>query len=116
MISPLLCNLPGCQATNNIIILQEVIHSLKHQKGRRGSMIAKMDLEKACDRISRHFHEDTVILKTVGQLGLPDHEIYDFVQPPVLWNGAKSQAFKPTEDYSKEIHSARTPFSSSWSI
>lgn len=37
----------GRQAADNIIILQEIVHTLRKQKGRRGAIVAKIDLEKA---------------------------------------------------------------------
>lgn len=45
-------SVPGRQATNNIVVLQKLIHSLWKKKGKMGGMIAKIDLEKAYDRIN----------------------------------------------------------------
>lgn len=46
---------PQCQAVDNIIVAQEVVHSLRKWKGKVGGLIAKIDLEKAYDRIEWNF-------------------------------------------------------------
>lgn len=40
---------------NNIIICQEMKHTLKHSQGQKGGMIIKIDLEKAYDRLEWGF-------------------------------------------------------------
>lgn len=47
--------IPGCRAIDNVIIVQEAVHSLKHKKGSAGSMVIKIDLEKAFDRLEWGF-------------------------------------------------------------
>ena len=42
---------PGRRGLNNIIIAQELIHSLDKKKGKDGFMAIKVDLAKAYDRI-----------------------------------------------------------------
>ncbi|CAN1775311.1 Transposon TX1 uncharacterized 149 kDa protein [Linum perenne] len=42
---------PGCQISENIIILQVVIHTMRSQTGKAGSMVIKLDLAKAYDRL-----------------------------------------------------------------
>lgn len=42
---------PTRQATYNIVLVQEVIHSLKNRIGRKGGLLAKINLEKAYDRV-----------------------------------------------------------------
>lgn len=54
----------GRQAADNIIILQEIVHTLQKQKGRRGAIVAKIDLEKAYDKIEWAFLQQ--VLLTVG--------------------------------------------------
>lgn len=41
----------GRSAIDNILVMQEAIHSLNHLKGNKGYMIIKLDLEKAYDRL-----------------------------------------------------------------
>lgn len=52
------------QTTDNIVITQEVLHSLRKKKKRKGEMIAQIDLEKAYDQINWEFLEE--VLKKVG--------------------------------------------------
>ncbi|KAK9160867.1 hypothetical protein Syun_007208 [Stephania yunnanensis] len=50
----------GRHITNNITVAQELILSRRSVKGRKGWMALKLDLEKACDRLSWRFIEDTL--------------------------------------------------------
>lgn len=52
----------GRSTTDNIIVLQETIHSMSHLHGKRGFMIIKLDLEKAYDRLEWSFIHDTLEL------------------------------------------------------
>lgn len=51
---------PGRQITNNVIIYQEALHSMRNKKGNVGWMAWKIDLEKAYDRISWDFIRDSL--------------------------------------------------------
>ncbi|XP_019197165.1 PREDICTED: uncharacterized protein LOC109191032 [Ipomoea nil] len=51
---------PGRQISDNILIYQEVLNSMKNKKGKGGWMTMKIDLEKAYDRLSWDFIKDTV--------------------------------------------------------
>ena len=42
---------PGRQTSDNIIIVQEVILTLKSRQGRDGYVALKLDLEKAYDKL-----------------------------------------------------------------
>lgn len=42
---------PGQQTTDNIIISQEILHTLWQRKGRKEGMVVKIDLEKAYDMV-----------------------------------------------------------------
>ena len=57
---------PGRHIIENIVVGQEVIHSMRRKSGRRGYMAIKMDLEKAYDRLSWSF-----IFDTLNETGLP---------------------------------------------
>ncbi|XP_075647222.1 uncharacterized protein LOC142618104 [Castanea sativa] len=46
---------PGRKGMDNMIIVQELIHSMKQKKGKQGYMAIKVDLEKAYDRMEWHF-------------------------------------------------------------
>lgn len=54
----------GRQVSDNMIILQEVIHSIRRKKRKKGSMAIKVDLEKAYHSVNLGFLEK--ILKVVG--------------------------------------------------
>ena len=58
---------PSRHITDNIVIAQEAIHSMDNKKGKVGWMAIKVDVEKAYDRLSWGFIEDT--LKNIG---IPD--------------------------------------------
>ncbi|CAH9085655.1 unnamed protein product [Cuscuta epithymum] len=51
---------PGRGTTDNILITQEVVHSLESRKGRKCGMIMKLDLQKAYDCLSWKFLEVTL--------------------------------------------------------
>ncbi|WCJ35671.1 DNAse I-like superfamily protein [Euphorbia peplus] len=88
---------PGRQITDNIILLQEVIGTMRKRYLRKNSMVLKLDLEKAYDRISWSFLRDTLI-----EVGMPNglvNVIMECVTSSslqVLWNGEKTEDFRPT--------------------
>jgi hypothetical protein len=47
--------LPGKGTTDNAIILQEAIYSMRKSKRKKGDMVFKIDLEKAYDNVSWEF-------------------------------------------------------------
>lgn len=53
--------IPRRYITDNIIIAQEIAHSMKNKKGKKSWMALKIDLEKAYDRIRWNFIEDTLL-------------------------------------------------------
>lgn len=53
--------IPGRQADDNILIAQELIHTIKRSKSKNGLMAVKIDLEKAYDRVRWDFLKDTLI-------------------------------------------------------
>ena len=56
----------GRHIMENIVIAQEVIHSMRRKKGRIGQMAIKVDLEKAYDQLIWDF-----IYETLWEIGLP---------------------------------------------
>lgn len=42
----------GRHATDNVIIVQELLHSLQKSKAKNGGLMVKLDLEKAYDRVN----------------------------------------------------------------
>ncbi|GKV28437.1 hypothetical protein SLEP1_g37496 [Rubroshorea leprosula] len=53
--------IPGRQGTDNILILQELVHSFSKKTGQTGDMICKLDLEKAFDRLEWSFIYETLL-------------------------------------------------------
>ncbi|XP_019160774.1 PREDICTED: uncharacterized protein LOC109157330 [Ipomoea nil] len=51
---------PGRQISDNIIIYQEVMHTMREKRGAAGLMAIKLDLKKAYDRLSWDFIQDTL--------------------------------------------------------
>ena len=88
---------PGRQITDNIVIVQEVLHTMKRKKGGKGLMTIKIDFEKAYDRLKWDFIRDTLV-----EMNIPLRlleiimECVSTVSFQVLWNGEKTEPFKPS--------------------
>ncbi|QHO46030.1 LINE-1 retrotransposable element ORF2 protein [Arachis hypogaea] len=88
---------PGRHSSDNIIITQEVIHSIRNKKGGKGWMAIKIDLEKVYDRLKWSFINDTLM-----DIGFPSHItnlIYGCISSArmrVLWNGDELEEFTPS--------------------
>nr|KYP39534.1 LINE-1 reverse transcriptase isogeny [Cajanus cajan] len=98
LVSPNQCSfVPHRQASENIIITQEVIHSMKRRTGNKGWMAIKIDLEKTYDRLNWRFIRDTL-----SDIGLPQNFVelvWACISTPssrVLWNGEALQEFHPS--------------------
>ena len=85
---------PGRHITDNIIITQEVVHSMRTMKGRDGFMAVKVDLEKAYDRLGWNFIADTL-----NDIGIPGRLISVIMKcltgttMQIRWNGDVTEAF-----------------------
>lgn len=84
----------GRSIIDNIIIAQEVVHSMRKKQGKGGWMTLKIDLEKAFDRLRWDFIHDTLV-----DVGLPAQmttlimECITTSSMSVLWNGSPSPSF-----------------------
>lgn len=95
IISPNQCAfVKGRHSNDNIIISQEVIHSMRHMKGRKGFMAIKIDFEKTYDRLDWGFLHDTLL-----SIGLSQWFV-DIIMAcvstsdmRVLWNGEMTNSF-----------------------
>lgn len=88
--------IPGRLSTDNIVVVQEAVHSMRRKQGRKGWMLLKLDLEKAYDRIRWDFLEDTLYAAKLPQVWI--RWIMECVKNPgmsLLWNGERTEAFKP---------------------
>ncbi|KAH9666802.1 putative ribonuclease H protein [Citrus sinensis] len=90
---------PGRNIVDNIVVAQEVVHSMRRKTGRKGFMAIKVDLEKAYDWLNWDF-----IFDTLQQTGIPTHLsrlIMDCVTSAsmsILWNGEVTGTFTPGRD------------------
>ncbi|XP_019189720.1 PREDICTED: uncharacterized protein LOC109184127 [Ipomoea nil] len=87
---------PGRQITDNILVYQEVMHSMRIKKGKSRIMAIKIDLEKAYDRLSWDFINDT--LCDAGFNNDWTRIIMECVRSAnmqILWNGTRMESFKP---------------------
>lgn len=81
----------------NIIIIREMIHSMRRKKGKKGWMALKLDLEKVYDRISWPFLD--VVLRQVSFSSSLSSLINFCVSSTsfsVLWNGKQLDSFQPS--------------------
>jgi len=98
LISPMQSSfIPGRQITDNIVVLQELFHSMRRKSGTKGWMAIKLDLEKAYDRLRWEFIRDTL-----ARMKLPN-TLVDVIMNcvtscslSILWNGEPTEFFKPS--------------------
>lgn len=88
---------PNRQITDNIVIVQEVIHTMRRKQGSKGYMAIKIDFEKAYDRLDWSFIRDTLLQMNIPLLLVNIiMECVTTASLKVLWNGEPSDSFKPT--------------------
>ena len=77
----------GRKASHNIIIAQEIVHSMQRMKGLKRFMAIKINMEKAFDWIKWDF-----LIDTLREIGLQKiNIIWHCVSSPfmhILWNGS----------------------------
>ncbi|CAL1391746.1 unnamed protein product [Linum trigynum] len=89
--------IPGRQTADNILVVQEVLHSFRKKRGKKGGLVFKIDLEKAYDRLRWDFLRDTL-----KEVGLPSSWINCIMycveqnRMRILWNGELSEPFSPS--------------------
>nr|KYP57513.1 Retrovirus-related Pol polyprotein LINE-1 [Cajanus cajan] len=98
LVHPNQCSfIPQRHSKDNIIIFQEVIHTMRHKSGNKGWMAIKIDLEKAYDRLKWSFVKDTLL-----DIGLPNqfvNLVWVSISSPklrMLWNGEALEEFVPS--------------------
>ena len=95
---------PRRHITENIVIAQEVVNSMRRKSGNRGFMAIKVDLEKAYDRLCWDF-----INETLCEAHIPSGLIQVIMacktsaSMRVLWNGENTESFKPSRGSVREI-------------
>ena len=98
LISPLqTAFVPGRMGLDNMIITQEIIHTMKLKKGKMGFMAIKIDLEKVYDRLEWHFIRDVLELyKLPLSLIKLIMSCVSSSSISVLLNGGKLEPFHPS--------------------
>ena len=98
LISPMqIAFIEGRRGTDNVIIAQELIYSLRKRKGRTGFMVVKIDLEKAYDRLEWSF-----IKMVLEHFGFSENMIrlimscVSSTTTALLFNGSKLESFQPS--------------------
>ncbi|XP_019181390.1 PREDICTED: uncharacterized protein LOC109176414 [Ipomoea nil] len=88
--------LPGRSTLDNIVLTQEIMHSMRNKKGKKGSLVMKVDLHKAYDSIDWGFLEHTL-----QDFGFPRQLIslvlFSLKESTIgiLWNGGKLPNYTP---------------------
>jgi hypothetical protein len=89
--------IPGRTIHHNIIVAQEMVHSMSRMKGKKMFMSIKIDLEKAYDRLNWNF-----VKNCLNDCKFPHNLIniiHHCITSPsfkILWNGDKTDTFTPT--------------------
>lgn len=89
--------LPGRGTTDNVIVLQEIVHAMRKSKKKKGDVAYKIDLEKAYDHVSWDF-----LKLTLHDFGFPPILVSLIMQCvtasslSILWNGKRLPSFCPT--------------------
>ena len=98
LISPLqTAFIHGRKGLDNMIITQEILHSMERKKGRTGVMALKIDLEKAFDRLEWSFVREVLV-----HFNFPPNLItliMDCISSStvsILFNGGKLDPFTPS--------------------
>lgn len=79
-----------------IVVAQELMHTMRHKKGKMGYFVIKVDLAKAYNRMRWDF-----VLEILKEIHLP-HNLRDVVMNCIstvptkfLWNGRRTNFFSP---------------------
>lgn len=95
IISPAQCSfIPGRHSSDNIVVAQEVIHSMRNLRGSKSFMATKIDLVKAYDILNWDF-----LKSALKDIGLKDWLIslilscVSSFSMQVLWNGSMTRSF-----------------------
>ena len=94
---------PGRKVSDNVILVQEIIHSMTLSRSKIGIMAIKIDLEKAYDRLEWSF-----IRRTLQHFNLPQWWIdlimscISFSHLSILVNGEKTDSFAPSRGIRQE--------------
>ena len=89
--------MPGHKTSDNIILVQEVIRTLRYWKGRTGYVAIKLDLEKAYDCLEWSFIQDTLVFfQFPHNLITLIMNMISSTQFHILWNGTPLSEVVPS--------------------
>lgn len=94
---------PGRHTTDNIILVQEALHTMRTMKRKKGTLAIKVDLEKAYDRINWKF-----LQHVLEEINLPlswIQLIMNIVTTntfSLIWNGEHLPFFSPSRGIRQE--------------
>lgn len=86
--------IPGRNIHDNVIIVNELIHTMKKKRGKTGFMAIKVDLEKAYDRVSWGYMEK--LLEEINCPSTMSSRIMNCIKSSctnILWHGDKLMDF-----------------------
>lgn len=90
-------SIPRRHNVENVIVCQEIIHTLRYTKSRKGGMILKLDMEKAYDWLKWEFVEETLVDKGIPQgLIRVITSLIRRIRYKLLWNGELSYTSRST--------------------
>ena len=79
---------PGRRTSDNIILVQEVIRTLRYRRGKTGYVVIKLDLEKAYDHLKWSFIQETLVFfQLPSNLITLIMNMISSTQFHILWNG-----------------------------
>lgn len=88
--------IPGRHIHENIVVAQELVHSMRKMRGRKGGLAIKVDLAKSYDRLKWSFiHLVLLEAKIPEKLVSIIMTCITSVQTNVMWNGNRSPFFNP---------------------
>lgn len=88
---------PGRNIHDNVIIVNEMVHSMRRKKGKKGFMAIKIDLAKAYDRMSWAYMRKVLDdLQCPAELSERIMLCVTTTSTKILWHGEKLEPFKPS--------------------
>ncbi|CAL1378546.1 unnamed protein product [Linum trigynum] len=94
----------GRHITDNICVLQEVVHSMRAKSGRKGWMTIKVDLAKAYNRIRWSFVRDTLqVVALPEQFTELTMQCILTAKMCIQWNGGLTNEFSPSRGMRQDL-------------
>ena len=89
---------PGRRTSDNIILVQEVIRTLRYRRSRTGYVAIKLDLEKAYDRLEWSFIQETLVFfQLPPNLIVLIMNMISSTRFHILWNGMPFPEVVPSQ-------------------